>query len=71
MQYYGYILASQRNGTLYIGVTRDLVKRTWQHKSDVVESFTSSYGMKFTARSTPPSPVKNNSRSGTVTGRRR
>ncbi|WP_326860041.1 GIY-YIG nuclease family protein [Noviherbaspirillum sp.] len=45
MQYYVYILASQRNGTLYIGVTRDLVKRTWQHKSDIVESFTSRYAV--------------------------
>ena len=35
-----YILASQRNGTLYIGVTSDLVKRVWQHKSDLVEGFT-------------------------------
>ena len=30
-----YILASQRNGTLYIGVTSDLVQRVWQHKNDV------------------------------------
>jgi putative endonuclease len=45
MQYYVYILASQRNGTLYIGVTRDLVKRTWQHKADVIESFTSKYSV--------------------------
>ncbi|NWG87509.1 MAG: GIY-YIG nuclease family protein [Hydrogenophilaceae bacterium] len=35
-----YILASQRNGTLYIGVTSDLVKRIWQHKSNLVEGFT-------------------------------
>jgi predicted GIY-YIG superfamily endonuclease len=35
MQYYVYILASQRNGTLYIGVTNTLVRRTWQHR-DVV-----------------------------------
>ena len=40
-----YILASQRNGTLYIGVTSDLPQRIWQHKNDVVESFTKRYGV--------------------------
>jgi putative endonuclease len=38
-----YILASARNGTLYTGVTSDLVKRIWQHKSDEVEGFTKQY----------------------------
>ena len=38
-----YILASKRNGTLYIGVTSDLVKRVWQHKNDVAEGFTKKY----------------------------
>ena len=38
-----YILASQRNGTLYIGVTSDLIKRVWEHQSDVVENFTKQY----------------------------
>ena len=40
-----YILASKRNGTLYIGVTSDLVKRVWQHKNDFVSSFTQKYGV--------------------------
>ncbi len=40
-----YILASQRNGTLYIGVTSDLVQRVWQHKNDVFEGFTKEYGV--------------------------
>jgi putative endonuclease len=40
-----YILASKHNGTLYIGVTRDLVKRVWEHKHDVVEGFTRKYGI--------------------------
>ena len=40
-----YILASKRNGTLYIGVTSDLVQRIWQHKNDVVEGFTKKYGV--------------------------
>ena len=38
-----YILASERNGTLYIGVTSDLVARTWQHREHVVEGFTKRY----------------------------
>ena len=40
-----YMLASRKNGVLYIGVTSDLVKRVWQHKNDVVESFTHRYGV--------------------------
>ena len=36
-------MASRRNGTLYAGVTSDLVKRVWQHKNDVVESFSQRY----------------------------
>jgi putative endonuclease len=38
-----YILASERNGTLYIGVTSNLIARTWQHREHVVEGFTSRY----------------------------
>lgn len=38
-----YILASQRNGTLYIGVTSNLVKRVWEHKNDLAEGFTKKY----------------------------
>lgn len=41
--YYVYILASKKNGTLYIGVTSDLVKRIWEHKQDLVEGFTRKY----------------------------
>ena len=40
-----YILASQRNGTLYIGVTSDLVQRIWQHKQGQVEGFTKKYNV--------------------------
>jgi putative endonuclease len=42
-QYYVYILASQRRGTLYIGVTSELVKRVYQHKNDMVDGFTKQY----------------------------
>ena len=38
-----YILASRRNGTLYVGVTSDLVKRVWEHKNNVTEGFTKKY----------------------------
>ena len=40
-----YILASRRNGTLYVGVTSDLIKRVWEHKSDLVEGFTKRYSV--------------------------
>ena len=40
-----YLLASRRNGTLYIGVTSDLIKRIWQHKNDLVEGFTREHGV--------------------------
>ena len=45
-QFYVYILASQRNGTLYTGMTSDLVKRIWQHKNGEVEGFTKQYNVK-------------------------
>ena len=40
-----YLLASQPNGTLYVGVTRDLVRRVHEHRSKLVEGFTSRYGV--------------------------
>ncbi len=42
-QYYVYILASKRNGTLYIGVTSDLAKRVFQHRNDFVGGFSQKY----------------------------
>ena len=38
-----YILASKRNGTIYVGVTSNLPERVWQHKNDVVDGFSSKY----------------------------
>ncbi|HXQ42122.1 MAG TPA: GIY-YIG nuclease family protein, partial [Candidatus Udaeobacter sp.] len=40
-----YILASKRNGTLYIGVTSDLRRRIWEHRTDIIEGFTKRYGV--------------------------
>ena len=42
---YVYILASKRNGTLYIGVTTGLVRRVYEHKSNLVDGFTKKYGV--------------------------
>ena len=41
--FYVYLLASRREGTLYLGVTRDLVRRTYQHKEKLLPGFTSRY----------------------------
>ena len=43
--YYVYILASKRNGTLYIGITNNLEKRIYEHKNNLVKGFTSKYGV--------------------------
>ena len=42
-QFYVYIMASGRNGTIYIGSTNDLVRRAWEHREGVVEGFTKTY----------------------------
>ena len=43
--YYVYILASKRNGTLYIGVTNDLIRRIYEHKEKMIKSFTKKYNI--------------------------
>jgi putative endonuclease len=46
MSFFVYILASRRNGTLYIGMTDNLVRRVWEHGAGVVPGFTKKYGVK-------------------------
>ena len=46
MAFFVYILANKRNGTLYIGMTDDLVKRVWQHRNEVIPGFSKRYGVK-------------------------
>jgi putative endonuclease len=41
-----YIMTNRPNGTLYVGVTNDLIRRTWEHREGRVEGFTSRYGLK-------------------------
>lgn len=45
MSAWTYILASRRNGTLYIGATTNLVRRVWEHRQGAVPGFTSAYGV--------------------------
>ena len=42
-----YILASRKNGTFYVGVTSDLVKRCWEHKENLVDGFTKRYKIHY------------------------
>jgi putative endonuclease len=45
MAYYVYLLASRKDGTLYLGVTNDLIRRVFEHRSKVVRSFSSRYNI--------------------------
>ncbi|RJP70259.1 MAG: GIY-YIG nuclease family protein [Ignavibacteriales bacterium] len=45
-QYYVYILASKKNGTLYIGITNDLMRRVYEHREGLIDGFTKKYNVK-------------------------
>jgi putative endonuclease len=45
LTYFVYLLASRRHGTLYLGVTSDLLRRVWEHKNKVVPGFTTTYSV--------------------------
>lgn len=45
-EYYVYILSNKRNGTLYVGMTNNLIRRVLQHKDGIIEGFTKKYGIK-------------------------
>lgn len=45
--YYVYMMASKRNGTLYTGMTNNLIRRVYEHKEGVFEGFTKKYGVKL------------------------
>jgi putative endonuclease len=47
LAYYVYILAKKKHGTLYTGVTNDLIRRVWEHKEGVADGFTRRYGIKM------------------------
>jgi putative endonuclease len=42
-----YIMTNHPNGTLYVGVTSDLIRRVWEHREGVIDGFTSTYGLKM------------------------
>lgn len=60
-RFFVYIMASKRNGTLYVGVTSNLSQRVWQHKESLAHGFTSQYGVKtlvyFEAHETAESAI--------------
>jgi putative endonuclease len=58
MPYYVYIMASGRNGTLYVGVTNDLVRRAWEHREGVVEGFTRQHNVKMLVYAEPHDDIE-------------
>ncbi len=46
-EFFVYIMANKRNGTIYIGITNDLVRRTYEHREGLAKGFTQKYGLKM------------------------
>ena len=46
-EFYVYILASQKNGTLYVGMTNNLIRRVYEHKEGIIKGFTKQHGIKM------------------------
>jgi len=46
-QFYVYLLTNKRNGTLYVGITSNLVQRVWQHKNNITKGFTEKYNISY------------------------
>ncbi len=73
--YYVYIMASARNGTLYIGVTNHIGRRVWEHREGLIEGFTKKYGVtllvwfEVTKTFKPPFIGKRFSKNGSGAGR--
>ena len=61
MSYFVYILASERNGTLYIGITNDLARRIFEHKQGTGSLFTRKYGVKMLVHAEELQPTRCNS----------
>ena len=47
MSFFVYVLTSRRNGTLYVGMTDNLVRRLWEHRNGLIPGFTKKYGVKM------------------------
>ena len=58
MGYWVYILASERNGTLYVGVTNDLARRVQEHRKGVVPGFTRTYGVTQLVHAEPHDDIR-------------
>jgi len=75
MTYWVYILASKPGGTLYVGVTNNLIRRIYEHREGLAEGFTKKYGvktlvyLKYTKRSLPHFNARKISNTGLVSGR--